>query len=224
MNYFKKARCISLLNNNIIEKSKLIYLITTLLLIPLVVNLTVAQPFRKDERINGKGNPCNCQPTEQYPEIPPESDLDYIKNGGFECYDWFSPYEGYESDEARKYEQIECAIGGIEWGEFMEVPKDENRLVGGLNWYHFSSDNSRVLNFKLYPNPTIDILNFEQQNAQEDIQNISVFDLNGEIMNNNVVIDITNKSLAVQNLPNGMYVLTINTINGKNKAIQFFKK
>lgn len=97
-------------------------------------------------------------------------------------------------------------------------------IDGGLNWYRFTINNSRVLNFRLYPNPTIDILNFELQNAQEDIQNVSVFDLNGKIMNNNIVIDLANKSLDVHNLPKGNYLLTINSIDGKNRAIPFFKQ
>jgi hypothetical protein len=133
MNYFQIARSKSLLNKNnyIIEKSKLIKLIITLLLIPLLVNLTIAQPFPKGDPIKGK--PCDCQPTPQYPNLPSDNTDKYIKNGSFECYDWFSPYEGYEPPDAnikdyRIYEQFECAIGGITWKSNMEVPLDEERF------------------------------------------------------------------------------------------------
>jgi hypothetical protein len=97
-------------------------------------------------------------------------------------------------------------------------------IDGGLNWYLFTNENSQVLNFEIYPNPTTDILYVKLQNVQDQNMNITVLNFNGKVMNDYVTIDIKNRTLNVLNLPIGMYFLTISSTNGRNSALQFCKQ
>ncbi len=63
---------------------------------------------------------------------------------------------------------------------------------------------------KVYPNPAKNVLNID--NGGVEITNVSITDLNGRIVKN----ETSNVSkISISDLSQGMYLLTINTVNGK---------
>lgn len=66
--------------------------------------------------------------------------------------------------------------------------------------------------FKLYPNPTNDVLRIESNYL---IETIELYDINGKFINNSIggVMD-NSYNLSMENLNSGMYYLKVKTING----------
>ncbi len=111
---------------------------------------------------------------------------------------------------------------------YIVTRKTDNTMLksidGGLNWFLFTTENSQELNFEIYPNPSADVLNVRLENVQEQIQNISIYDITGKIVNDYIMIDFISNSLDIHNLPTGMYILAISSNSSHNKALQFFKQ
>ncbi|MEI6091054.1 MAG: hypothetical protein WCR42_11415 [bacterium] len=108
-------------------------IILILLLNIILSNFSISQPFLVN--LNPQiGEPCDCQ-------ILNSSD-EYINNGGFECVDQFSIYEGKDKPADRKYAQFEYAVGGVIWenyknNTYMIVPNNEDKYTEGLvkGWF-----------------------------------------------------------------------------------------
>ena len=69
---------------------------------------------------------------------------------------------------------------------------------------------------KILPNPCINILSIE---AEEPIENVSVFDFQGKEM----LIEYRSKTIPVNQLPSGIYVIRIKYTNGENSVATFLK-
>jgi hypothetical protein len=67
---------------------------------------------------------------------------------------------------------------------------------------------------KILPNPCINILSIE---AEEPIENVSVFDFQGKEM----LIEYRSKTIPVNQLPSGIYVIRIKYTNGENSVATF---
>ena len=72
---------------------------------------------------------------------------------------------------------------------------------------------------KIYPNPSSDVVNIESDFV---IQSIQLTNLLGEIVVLKSSLNLNKTQLSKNNLPNGVYILTINTVNGPTiKKISF---
>lgn len=65
--------------------------------------------------------------------------------------------------------------------------------------------------FKIYPNPTVDILNIDRNTNAE--QSLVVADMNGAIVCSQTLTD-PHVSISLHDLPSGMYLLSISNPNG----------
>lgn len=71
------------------------------------------------------------------------------------------------------------------------------------------------LNFVMYPNPANTVLTIDFN--QSNVEKITVYDLNGRAVIQSHPDNLNSISLSVENLTAGMYLVEINTLNGKSQ-------
>jgi hypothetical protein len=82
----------------------------------------------------------------------------------------------------------------------------------------FFIDNQKSINVSIFPNPSNEVVFVKFKDDYRTIKNIKVHSLSGQLLvQNNGVISET--SIDISSLPNGMYILTIQAEN----SIQSFK-
>lgn len=97
-------------------------------------------------------------------------------------------------------------------------------LTGQVNWTLKYSENptasiteKEILQVSVYPNPVIDYLNIE---ADQEIEKVTIMTVSGKVVF--AQENFKSKRIDVQNLPKGMYLLTVETGNsiGNSKFIK----
>ncbi|MBN2867655.1 MAG: trypsin-like peptidase domain-containing protein [Flavobacteriaceae bacterium] len=84
-----------------------------------------------------------------------------------------------------------------------------------------SNDEFEIKNFKVYPNPATNTLNI---NSKSDIEKLTIYDINGRLINNISIKNNTiNYQIDINNLSQGMYFLEIES-NGRKSVEKFIKK
>jgi hypothetical protein len=86
-----------------------------------------------------------------------------------------------------------------------------------LSTQNFDANTTR---FTLFPNPVEDYLTI---NAQETIQEISIFNLLGQHIKN-VLTDFKSGDINISELNTGSYILNLKLVNGANVSAMIFKK
>ncbi len=84
----------------------------------------------------------------------------------------------------------------------------------------FSLVEDAALSFRLFPNPAQDVLNIEFKNAAKKTVRIS--NAAGQIFHQQTIRQ-TRAEIATENLPNGMYFLTVKEKGGAARTVKFFK-
>jgi hypothetical protein len=77
----------------------------------------------------------------------------------------------------------------------------------------FNTNDFFINNFKVYPNPTIDILNINNTN-NININSAQITDLNGRLVNETLINGNPNFQININSLSKGLYILKINTDRG----------
>ena len=80
--------------------------------------------------------------------------------------------------------------------------------------------NSELNKIIIYPNPTSKTLSISNA-SQLSIKNISIYTTQGKIVKN---ILYENDTISVEDLAEGLYILTIQTEDGKKYSESFLKK
>lgn len=75
----------------------------------------------------------------------------------------------------------------------------------------------------IYPNPTADILNLSIEKTDTSLQ-YELFDINGKIVKSTTQVEASLTPIAVDNLNQGIYFLTISRDNQAVKQFKFIKK
>jgi len=78
-----------------------------------------------------------------------------------------------------------------------------------------TQENSSLIDFKIYPNPSSDYLNFNQK-----VESIKIFDIQGKLV---LYKKINSTNLNISELRNGVYVLEEFSENKRN-SLKFIKK
>lgn len=78
-----------------------------------------------------------------------------------------------------------------------------------------TQENTSLIDFKIYPNPSSDYLNFNQK-----VESIKIFDIQGKLV---LYKKINSTNLNISELRNGVYVLEVFSENKKN-SLKFIKK
>nr|WP_317633159.1 T9SS type A sorting domain-containing protein [uncultured Flavobacterium sp.] len=100
-----------------------------------------------------------------------------------------------------------------------------NQAVFSVAEYNKTPLNNQTFennSFSIYPNPTSDIL-FINHSENARIEQIEIYDVNGRLVLQPVVSDVSNAQINVNQLANGMYVLKIKTAN-QVQNFKFIKK
>jgi serine protease AprX len=107
-------------------------------------------------------------------------------------------------------------------GTYTVQVKHKGFLVGGSQNYSLiitgfdqtlANEDFSISNVSVYPNPTNDILNVSSLN--NEINNYSIFDLQGRKVYSNKVNNLNNFSLDITNLNSGIYIIELYSENGK---------
>jgi hypothetical protein len=77
----------------------------------------------------------------------------------------------------------------------------------------FNTNDFFINNFKVYPNPTNDILNINNIN-NININSVQITDLNGRLVNETLINGNPNFQININSLSKGLYILKINTDRG----------
>lgn len=91
-----------------------------------------------------------------------------------------------------------------------EISSLHNNLLSSTDF------NNGNLNFKLYPNPTNDIINLELNN---EVKNVEIYSLQGQ-----KVLASTEKQINVSNLANGIYMVRVEDENGAVATQKLIKR
>ena len=140
--------------------------------------------------------------------IDPIGTMGYSADGNFSTFNWLY---AEKIDAGSYYIYLYCPANGMAVYRL----RDKNYVSDGIE------DNfiDYVTVANVYPNPTTDILNIF---APNDIENISVFNIMGKMMNIDIIqIDGAEAQINVSQLPKGVYLLTLG--NG-NQTVKFIKK
>ena len=91
------------------------------------------------------------------------------------------------------------------------------RITGGS----LSTDDTNIQDFKLYPNPTLDVFNIEFNNIGNNETIIEVYDLRGRLIQKNNFSSTSpnfREELSISNFAAGVYFVSIQ--NGKDKVVK----
>ncbi|HFX17964.1 MAG TPA: T9SS type A sorting domain-containing protein, partial [Flavobacteriales bacterium] len=133
------------------------------------------------------------------PTTPP-GDIGHWNDWMFKQYSWYGSVNGIS--------------GNVDLNVFNGSISDFNNMI--------STNNVQILNptsIKVYPNPTNSILHIINKN-KIDIKQMSMYDINGRLILNS---DGFKKTLDLQNLDKGFYVLKIKFNNGQTQKIKVLK-
>jgi len=89
--------------------------------------------------------------------------------------------------------------------------------------------NSKDVSLNIYPNPSSQMINIQAENVQFSIKGVSVFDVTGKAMHGSTSPDsyrdtMTNATIDVSNLPNGLYFLHVEMSNGQRVVRKVVKE
>ncbi|MDX9791241.1 MAG: T9SS type A sorting domain-containing protein, partial [Candidatus Kapabacteria bacterium] len=88
-------------------------------------------------------------------------------------------------------------------------------IDGGKNWFLIEIEKPQSLSFDIYPNPTSDFININFNNFKNEIVKFEVYNLEGRLQNDSIIIDFENHSINITSLQQGMYLLVVHTVSGK---------
>lgn len=137
----------------------------------------------------------------------------------YEQNEWIVYFENrfvhtYDSQQ-KLVETITLMYDGLTWNNLMKEVYSDYRFSTGIN-------NETSIAINVYPNPAIEILNFNLTEKQ-GIAKYIISDLSGRVVVENE-IDLSNtNSINVQELTNGYYILNIETADKKYHQ-KFIKK
>jgi hypothetical protein len=75
-------------------------------------------------------------------------------------------------------------------------------------------------NFRIYPNPTTDMLNIKPGTAMAALQSADIYDLQGRAI---LSAEILNDAISVKSLASGTYLLVLKTVDGKQYNHRFIR-
>ena len=81
-------------------------------------------------------------------------------------------------------------------------------------------DNSLKVEYRVYPNPTHDVLYFDNPNAEGLLQ-VEIFDISGQKILQQAVK--SQHGIDVKTLPNGTYFLNVHSNNSPTNQYKFIK-
>lgn len=96
-------------------------------------------------------------------------------------------------------------------------------IDGGKNWFLIEIEKPQSLSFDIYPNPTSDFININFNNFKNEIEKFEVYNLEGRLQNDSIIIDKENQSVNISSLKQGMYLLVVHTVSGKSNTVKFIK-
>ena len=146
--------------------------------------------------INGSFNLYNGQSSNKIAKLNNDGTIDNTFNIGTGANDivW----------ETEIQEDGKILIGG-DFTAFNNFSK--NRIARLGNTILSTSDIENQLNFKIYPNPTTNFLNFENKRT---ITKIQIININGQVIKTFNQLEFVNNKIDIQELENGIYFLKIN--------------
>lgn len=108
------------------------------------------------------------------------------------------------------------------WTTFGEDANGELYIAGSGNLYKLIDPNLSVTNhtlneFKMYPNPSKNSVSFKFNANFESIKNITFYTIEGKLVKQIDTIKNTTITVNTKNLNSGIYLVTINNIDGSNK-------
>ena len=84
-------------------------------------------------------------------------------------------------------------------------------------------DNHSInLELTVYPNPTANFLTLNVGNAELSTLNFQLYDISGKLIENRKIIS-SSETIAMENLPNGIYFLKITNNNNEVKTFKIIK-
>jgi hypothetical protein len=96
-------------------------------------------------------------------------------------------------------------------------------IDGGLNWYGFRNNQKCLVNFKLYPNPSSNVININLFNLRQNIKAVTIMDMHGNDKGNFIGANTKLNLIDIHLLPKGMYLLSLETLCGKKGSMNFIK-
>lgn len=84
-------------------------------------------------------------------------------------------------------------------------------------------DENETFNVSLYPNPTKNELTVKSSNPLSKIQTISIYDLQGQLIQTVSISDSSIETIQISNLSSGMYLANITDSNGISTMKKFVK-
>jgi len=100
-----------------------------------------------------------------------------------------------------------------------------NTSTTRVNIYLSTNDlMDKVVGLKIYPNPASQIINIQTDNVQSSIKSVIIYDVTGKAMQGSTSITITNATIDVSNLSNGLYFLHVEMSNGQRSVRKVVKE
>ncbi|NGX83694.1 T9SS type A sorting domain-containing protein [Aequorivita sp. KMM 9714] len=117
----------------------------------------------------------------------------------------------------------EAVIGDISNGESL----GQGFWLGAIEGVVLSNEDFTLdVHTTVYPNPVTDYLNISFKDMEGETFDISIFDLNGRLVYNNVLMDSTsNETLNFSGYSSGLYILNIEQrVTKKSKSFKIIKQ
>ncbi len=103
--------------------------------------------------------------------------------------------------------------------------KNVDIVAGHESWYSsfktglltsINQVNNNILNCIVYPNPADQYINIENNDIQNPIEQIDIFNLKGDLLYSNQKVDVNINRININNFPSGMYLLKVILKNNTN--------
>jgi len=86
------------------------------------------------------------------------------------------------------------------------------------------AEQKAVDKIKIYPNPVTEEIKITLQNTKHKIESVAMYDVTGRAMHGSTLLTITNATVDVRHLPNGLYFLHIALTNGQRVVRKVVKE
>jgi len=122
----------------------------------------------------------------------------------------------YETNNLVFHDSLYPVYGS--WGDTLTFP-----CIIDSSWVGIDEGNIDS-GLKIYPNPASQMINIQTDNVQSSIKGVSVYDVTGKAMHGSTSLTMTNATVDVSNLPNGLYFLHVEMSNGQRVVRKMVKE